>query len=275
LGIKLKVKKKGKKYVCRTKVANGVKKKLADKLKHQTKRIREETTVKHVSKLNSMILGMQNYYSMATMVNHDFSDIAFQVNRTIENRLSKVLSEKGSKSKPFQKFYGEYNYKPYCVADIRIFPIAGVTFNAPMNFSQEICDYTKEGREKIHKKLKSVSPVVLKYLVEKPIKDETIEYNDNRIARYSGQNGCCFITGKPLVIGDIECHHKKPRDDGGKDTYRNLCLVKYDIHKLIHASDEITIKRYYNKVKSCFDEDTLSKLNKLRAKAGNDCIELT
>ena len=275
LGIKLKVRKKGNEYVGRSKVANGVKKKLADKLKHQIKRIREETTVKQVSKLNSMILGMQNYYSMATMVSKDFSDIAFQVNRTLENRLSSDLSEKGTESKTFQKFYEGYNYKPYYVAGIRIFPIAGVTFDAPMNFSQEICDYTRTGREKIHEKLKSVSPVVLKYLVENPVKDETIEYNDNRIARYSGQNGCCFITGIPLEIGDIECHHKKPRDDGGNDTYRNLCLVKYDIHKLIHATKKETINRYYDKVKGILDEDALSKLNKLRTKAGNDCIEIT
>ncbi|AGB40181.1 Retron-type reverse transcriptase [Halobacteroides halobius DSM 5150] len=275
LGIKLKVVKKGNKYICRSKVANGVKPKLINKFRNQIQRIRRKTTPKEVSKLNSMILGMQNYYSMATYVNKDFSDIAFKVNRTLRKRLSEILSEKGTESKTFQKFYGEYNYKPHCVAGIRIFPIAGVTFKAPMNFSQEICDYTRIGREKIHKKLRSVSPVVLKYLVENPVRDKSIKYNDNRIARYSGQNGCCFVTGIPLGIGDIECHHKRPEKDGGKDTYRNLCLVTKDIHKLIHATKKKTIKRYYDKVKCYFDENTLSKLNKLRTKAGNDCIELS
>ncbi|MBM7557914.1 group II intron reverse transcriptase/maturase [Halanaerobacter jeridensis] len=275
LGIKLRVVKKGNSYVTRTRIANGVKKKLADKLKKQIRQIRQETTTKQVSKLNSMILGMHNYYSMASLVNKDFSEIAFLVNRTLENRLRSVLSRKGTESKAFLKFYREYNYKSYYVAGIRIFPIAGVIFNAPKKFSQEICDYTRTGREKIHEKLRSVSPVVLKYLVENPVQGETVEYNDNRVARYSGQNGCCFITGMPLEIGDVECHHKKPRDDGGKDTYRNLCLVKYDIHKLIHATKVETINRYYDKVKVIFDEDALSKLNKLRAKAGNDCIEPT
>ncbi|MCK8828581.1 group II intron reverse transcriptase/maturase [Natroniella acetigena] len=275
LGIKLKVVKKGGKYVTRSRIANGVKKKLTDKLKRQIKQIKQETTVKQVSKLNSMILGMQNYYSMATLVNHDFRDIAFLVNRTLENRLRSSLSRKGTESKTFKKLYGNYNYKPYCVAGIKIFPIGGVTTSPPMNFSQDICDYTPKGREKIHKKLKSVSPVVMRYLVENPVQDQSIEYNDNRIARYSGQKGCCFVTGFPLFIGDIECHHKKPRELGGKDTYRNLCLVKKDIHKLIHATKEKTIKRYYDKVKGYFDEEVLSKLNKFRTKAGNDCIELT
>lgn len=160
------------------------------------------------------------------------------------------------------------------MAGIKIFPIGGVTTSPPMNFSQDICDYTPEGREKIHKKLKSVSPVVQRYLVENTVQGESVEYNDNRIARYSGQNGCCFVTGKPLTIDNIECHHKKPRSMGGKDTYRNLCLVTKSVHKLIHSTEPKTIKRYYDKVKSYFDEEVLSKLNKFRIKAGNDCIEL-
>jgi len=271
----LKVVKKGNKYVCKSRVANGVKKKLADKLKQQIKIIRKEITQKQVSKLNSMILGMQNYYSMATHVNIDFSEIAFQVNRVLENRLNEILSKKGTKSKTFKKLYGKYNYKSYYIADIKIFPIAGVTFQIPRNFSQEICDYTKRGRENTHKKLKSVSSVVMEYLVKNPVQDQSVEYNDNRIARYSGQNGCCFVTGKPLTVGNIKCHHKKLRSMGGKDTYRNLCLVTSSVHKMIHATKQETIKRYYDKVKGYFDEDTLSKLNKFRTKAGNDCIELT
>ena len=274
LGIKLKVVKKGKKYVCKSKIANGVKKKLVNKLTKQIKEIRQNTTIKQVSKLNSMILGMHNYYSMATHVNLNFSEIAFLVNRILENRLKSVLSTTGTESKTFKKIYGKYNFQTYCIADIKIFPIGGVTTKPPMNFSQEICDYTLEGRRKIHKKLQSVSPVVQKYLVENPVKNQSIKYNDNRIARYSGQNGCCFITGKPLTIGDIECHHKKPRSKDGKDTYRNLCLVKTDIHKLIHATLKDTIKRYYNKVKSYFDKEILSKLNKFRIKVGNERIEL-
>ena len=274
LGIKMKVVKKGKKYVCKSRIANGVKSKLANKLRKQIKQIRQDITPQQVSKLNGQILGMQNYYSMATHVNIDFSEIAFLVNRTLENRLKSVLSRTGTESKAFKKIYESYNYKPYCVASIKIFPIAGVTTSPPMNFSQEICDYTPEGREKVHKKLRSVSPVVQRYLVENPVQGQSVEYNDNRIARYSGQNGCCFVTGKPLTIGNIECHHKKLRSMGGKDTYRNLCLVTKNIHKLIHSTKPETIKRYYDKVKGYFDEEILSKLNKFRTKAGNDCIEL-
>jgi hypothetical protein len=39
-----------------------------------------------------------------------------------------------------------------------------------MNFSQEICDYSKNGREKIHENLQNVAPHILNYLVDNPVK---------------------------------------------------------------------------------------------------------
>lgn len=275
LGIKFKVFQRANKYIIKSRITKETKSRLAYKLKKQIKVIQKENTQKQIAKFNSMILGMQNYYSMATLVSHDFREIAFKVNRTLENRLWASLSEKGNESNLYKKLYSEYNSKPYYVAGLRIFPISAVKTDPPMNFSQEICDYTVKGRKKIHERLKNVSPYILNYLVENPIKGETIEYNDNRISRYSGQNGCCYITGKPLLIGDIECHHKKPRCKGGKDNYRNLILISKNIHKLIHAKNQETIQKYLNKVnKMYFDDEALSKLNKFRSKVGNECIKI-
>jgi len=123
--------------------------------------------------------------------------------------------------------------------------------------------------------LKNVLPYILNYLVENPIKGETIEYNDNRISRYSGQNGCCYIISRPLLIGNIECHHKNPYCKGGEDNYRNLILISKNIHKLIHAKNQETIQKYLNKVnKMYFDDEALSKLNKFLSKVGNECIKM-
>ncbi|WP_041607653.1 group II intron reverse transcriptase/maturase [Halobacteroides halobius] len=274
LGIKFKAIKKGNRYVCKSNLTQHTKDRLTKKLKQQVKSIEKDTTAKEASKLNAMILGMHNYYSMATHVSLDFGDIAFQVARTLKNRLRTNLSEKGHISRTYKKFYGHYNFKPYYIAGIKIFPIRGVITKPPNSFQQDICDYTKKGREKIHNNLKYASPHILNYLVKNPIKGETVEYNDNRIARYSGQNGCCYITGKPLNIGNIECHHKKARDDGGGDNYRNLILVTRNVHKLIHAKNKETICKYLEMLESWLDDDTLSKLNKFRSKVGNDCIEV-
>ncbi|MGM0502863.1 MAG: group II intron reverse transcriptase/maturase [Bacillota bacterium] len=274
LGIKIKAKKKGNKYVSKSIISQKVKSKIAYKLKQQIKEIKENPKEKEVNKLNSMILGVQNYYSMATDVNLDFNEIAFTVNRTLENRLRALFCERSYKSRTFEKYYGRYNYKKHIIAGIKIFPIGGVTTSPPMNFKQETCNYTVEGRKRIHQELKRVRPQRLKELIRDPVKNQSVEYNDNRISRYCGQNACCYITGLPLIIDEMECHHKKPKHMGGNDNYNNLILVDKDIHKLIHATKQEIINNYYNRIKVYLDEKALSKLNKFRSKLGNDGIEV-
>ena len=51
----------------------------------------------------------------------------------------------------------------------------------------------------------------------------------------------------------------------------NLTLVLIDVHRLIHAKKENTIRRYMEMLK--LDEKQLSKLNQLRKEAGLDQIK--
>lgn len=272
LGIKFKVRRKGNKFVTKSVISKNVKSKIAYKLKEQIKTIQRNTTVKNVSRLNAMILGMHNYYRMVTDVNMEFNPIAFRVNRILETRLRRVLSKKGVTTETFYKYYGKYNIKPYFIAGIRIFPIAGITNKPPLNFTQDICNYTKKGRELIHNNLKKVSINILKYLMDNPVEGQSVEYNDNRLSRYSGQNGRCYISGEPLTIGNMELHHIKPKKYGGSDNYKNLILVTYKIHKLIHATKDKTIHRYLEHQN--FDDKSLAKLNKFRSKIGVNHIEV-
>lgn len=46
-----------------------------------------------------------------------------------------------------------YNIKTYFIGGIGIFPIAGIRTKPPMNFTQDICNYTDKGRKIIHKNL--------------------------------------------------------------------------------------------------------------------------
>ena len=64
---------------------------------------------------------------------------------------------------------------------------------------------------------------------------------------------------------DIHCHHQIPVSNGGTDEYANLVLVCKEVHILIHASLETTIKQYLQSLH--LDEIQLKKLNKLRIKA--------
>ena len=96
-----------------------------------------------------------------------------------------------------------------------------------------------------------------------PILYRSIEYNDNRLSLYSAQMGKCAVSGKMLSIGDIHCHHKVPRQFGGKDSYQNLVLVCEDVHHLIHATSSDAIQKYLEALN--LDQKQKEKLEKLRS----------
>lgn len=91
----------------------------------------------------------------------------------------------------------------------------------------------------------------------------TIEYNDNRLSLYSAQMGKCAVTGAKLMIGDIFCHHKVPRCNGGTDAYQNLILLCGNAHRLIHATDTDTIARLTDSLNLTPKQKT--KVDKLRS----------
>ena len=152
------------------------------------------------------------------------------------------------------------------MAGITIFPIYGCTFKIPLSFTQEICKYTPKGRQLIHSKLNNASYLV-QYLLNSKEYDKSVEYNDNRISLMAGQNGKCSVTGESLTIGNMECHHKKPKMLGGSDEYKNLVWLMADVHKLIHATQPDTIEKYMNTLK--LDPKALKKVNSLRLSAEN------
>ncbi|MFH5796796.1 group II intron reverse transcriptase/maturase, partial [Clostridium perfringens] len=135
------------------------------KLKTHLIKLQKKTTMNNILIYNSMVLGLHNYYKIATHISYDFGKIAFIVNKSLYNRTHKIRSNSGTKSKAYEKFYGSYNYKTVYVWKIALFPIGAIKTNPPMNFSQETCNYTKNGREKIHQKLQNIDYLSLKYLM--------------------------------------------------------------------------------------------------------------
>jgi len=279
LGFAVFVYKKKGEFVTRSNISDKAKISMKAKLKEQTKAIQRETTPQQVNLLNSMILGMHQYYEIATLCSKDFSDINFVVRKSLHIRLKrktkkvkgrrKVITkpeDEPAKSKTYQKFYGDYKQKPNVVAGITIFPIYGCKYKAPMSFTQEINKFTEIGRKLIHSKLGNVRSLV-RYLLKCKEYDRSVEYNDNRISLMAGQNGKCGVTGKPLVIGNMVCHHKKPKELGGSDVYKNLIWITTEVHMLIHATTPETIERYLSILK--LDPKALKKVNSLRLSAEN------
>ena len=271
LGFKMKVVRNKEKHTVKSFMTNKAKKNAKLKIKQHIKRIKKNTTPTEVSKLNATILGLQNFYQQATMVTKDFSEIAFSVKRTLYNSLKHVSSENGEVSKYYKTHYKNYlGKKKIFVAKVAIFPIDGVKHKNPKNFTQEINNYTNEGRSLIHKTQKSVSEGIIRYLVKNPVINQSIEYNDNRISKYIAQKGICYVTGEPLILNDMELHHKKPKSLGGTDKYSNLVFVTKAVHKLIHATNEETIRKYLQQIK--LTQESKDKVNKLRVTAGNEIL---
>lgn len=271
LGFKLKAVKKRNKYVCKSHMTDKAKENAIHSIKKGVKLLVENNNSAQVNKYNSMVLGLHQYYCIASHVNIDFNEISYKTIRTIKNRLKNIVSRKITKMpKAYEKYYGSYNLKPRCIQGIPLYPVFGVTCKTPINFSQDICNFTKEGRVKVHSYLQKVHIDVLRYLLENPVKGQSIEYNDNRISLYVGQNGLCTITKQPLQIGDMECHHRRPKHLNGNDEYKNLIFITSRVHTLIHATVTETIEKYLNELK--LTTEMIEKINKLRSLVSNESI---
>ena len=267
LGFKIKVRNKGKKKVVKSQISDKAKIKIITNLKDKLIKLQKNTTRNNVVSYNAAILGVHNYYRVATHVSLDFSKIAYIVNKSLNNRTKKIRSQNGTKSKVYERVYGHYNFKVTYVHEIALFPIGGIKTKPPMNFSQDISNYTKEGRFKIHQRLKNIDTLILKYLMENPIPTESIELNDNRISLFVGQGGKCAISGEYLELEEMEVHHKIPKYLGGTDEYSNLIYIKSNIHKIIHATQIDLLQEYLSNKN--LDKKTLKKVKELRILVGN------
>ena len=267
LGFKLKLRKKSGKWILKSHMADKAKDNCKSKIREAIAQIRKEPNQWSVMRFNATILGLHNYFKIATNVYVDFDRIAFDVRKTLLCRTKTHRTKTGSKSKAFQNFYGEFTGKVFYVEKMALYPVNGVKTSPPMCFTQSICNYTQEGRRKIHEMQKSVSPQILQYLMENPIKGKSVELNDNRVSMCVAQRGKCAITHEPLETKDMEVHHISPIELGGKDNYENLVLVTYTVHKLIHATTPETIEKYKEMLNNV--DVNWTRLNKLRLLAGN------
>lgn len=267
LGIKLKLWKKGEKYVVKSHMTDKSIEKCKEQLKEKVKVIQHDANGIHVQHFNATVLGVHGYYKIVSHISKDFAQIAFHVNKSLYCRTKCIRSKTGKKSKAYEKFYGKSKVKPLYIQGVALYPIHFVQTTPPVCFSQDVCNYTPQGRKKIHDRLQNFNYDILIYLMNNPVNGQSVEYNDNRISLYVGQRGRCFITGEKLQISNMEAHHKIPKYLGGKDEYRNLVYVTFDVHKLIHATTEETIEKYLLRLKKLPVD--LERLNKLRILVGN------
>ncbi len=281
LGFKIKVHRKGKrreqkaKYVIYSRVSDKALKRIKDTTSRIIRRIEfpkdEKKEVYAIDFYNSFVMGVHNYYCLATCVNMDFDKIAFHVRKKLRNRLKTRLSRKGViQYKYVEEKYGKSKEIRF-IHGKAIIPIGYVQHQKPMWKNGKVNKYTPEGRKEIHNQLQKVNLNILHYLMRNPIKNQSVEYNDNRLSLYCAMQGKCAITKTILEKDNIHCHHIIPRKDGGGDNYQNLLLIDKRVHILLHTTKAETIEKYLEILN--LSKAQLNKLNAYRAILNLTAIE--
>lgn len=157
LGFKLKVRKKGKKYVVRSHICDKAYKSAHAKLSKEVHDLEhvpnEDAQFMQLQRYNAVVAGLHEYYCIATDIVDDFGRLAFSVNKQLRNRLRKDILKKGHLRNGFIKEkYGDSKQ----IRFLRGRPIVPIGYARPRNAQHKrksINKYTAEGRKLIHKNL--------------------------------------------------------------------------------------------------------------------------
>jgi len=286
LGFKLKVVKRGKtkrgrnkgqpKYVVESHVRGKAMTNIKAKLDELIYAIQHPQNKRHseyeeISKYNSFVIGVHDYYCMATKASLDFRKVAFSVHKSLRARLQKrVKTAKMVKKKKIpchitnvvKERYGRSEQLRY-VNGIALAPIGYIRHEYPIQRKPTVNSYTVIGRAEIHKNLENVDMNILHYLMRNPVANRSIEYNDNRLSLYAAQKGKCAVTRAVMEIGDIHCHNKTPRYLGGTDAYQNLVLVCENVRRAIYATSPDAMTKHMDILN--LKPEQLKKLENLRS----------
>jgi len=276
LGFKIKVHQKGQKQVVKSHMCDKAIEHQNHKLVKQAKKIAKPPKGRkeydEIILYNSMVMGVQNYYRIATHVNLDCDKLQYAVSRVLHNRLRTQKENRLRRTgRPLtqaeRERYGKSRQIRFVAGSQEpIYPIGYVQHKNPIAKRRSICCYTLEGRMGLHDNLRINSSLMLS-VMRQPLYGRSTEYADNRISLFSAQWGKCAVTGREFEnVGDIHCHHKEPRSKGGTDKYDNLALVLEPIHKLIHATDSDIIAKYLKAFQ--LKKSQLKKVNEYRQRAG-------
>lgn len=265
LGFELKAKKKRNKYVANTHISKKNRKRIIERVKEHLKKLQKEPSWKNIAQYNSYILGIHNYYGVASHVNIDFSKIAYSLLYTYYNRLKSVGEYLIPRSPPpaYKKFY-KNKMRTHKIGGHYLYPISDIQWRRGLCFTQSVCDYTDIGRMRKYSSLEIPILEEIGKLQMISTSNLNIEFTDNRLSKYSMQNGKCAIKGIFLMAEEVHCHHIIPKKLGGTDEFENLLIVHLWVHILIHAENQQTIEKYKRLLK--LSDKQLNNLNKYREK---------
>ena len=277
LGFKIKVIPKGKTkhgYVAKTDMNQKALKKAKTNLKLKVKDIVRHTTTFQIARYNLAVMGMQNYYCVATNIYNNLTEVSYALLPTTRVRFKKI-----AKLIPFETTSQDFQMKTtgirpqtkiIMIADTPLLPINGVKHKNPLNFSQDICNFTEHGRSRIHEEIALVTKGEIRILLEYKDTTKSVEFNDNRISVFIAQQGNCYITNRRHSPTDMVCIYKNITETD-RDKYQNLVFVEIPISKAILTESVEQAKMWL--MNYGLNSQQKKKLNKIRANYGYQTIK--
>ena len=268
LGFRIKLRRKSNSWVITSNVCDKaihrISKEMADSVKAiQSSKTAEEISL-NVGDYNAKVIGVQDYYCIATRVNLNFSDIAHPINGQLLHRIDGIKKQGEIKNRYLRKRYGKSKQMRW-IGETPLVPLAYVQFKIPMRKSRKINPYTSEGRAEIHDNLR-IDVNSMLWLMRHPISTESVRYNDNRVSLYAGQDGKCAITGKKLDVQTCICYRKTNDCKKGNDSYQNLLLLSLQGLAIVSSEDMMSVVALVKEYS--LNAKVITKVNKLRATAG-------
>ncbi|HBF8435711.1 TPA: group II intron reverse transcriptase/maturase [Clostridioides difficile] len=277
LGFKIKVIPKGKTkhgYVAKTDMNQKALKKAKTNLKLKVKDIVRHTTTFQIARYNLAVMGMQNYYCVSTNIYNNLTEVSYALLPTTRVRFKKI-----AKLIPFETTSQDFQMKTtgirpqtkiIMIADTPLLPINGVKHKNPLNFSQDICNFTEHGRSRIHEEIALVTKGEIRILLEYKDTTKSVEFNDNRISVFIAQQGNCYITNRRHSPTDMVCIYKNITETD-RDKYQNLVFVEIPISKAILTESVQQAKMWL--MNYGLSSQQKKKLNKIRANYGYQAIK--
>ena len=268
LGFRIKLRRKSNSWVITSNVCDKaihrIGKEMADSVKAiQSSKTAEEISL-NVGDYNAKVIGVQDYYCIATRVNLNFSDIARPINGQLLHRIDGIKKQGEIKNRYLRKRYGKSKQMRW-IGETPLVPLAYVQFKIPMRKSRKINPYTPEGRAEIHDNLR-IDVNSMLWLMRHPIPTESVRYNDNRVSLYAGQDGKCAITGKKLDVQTCICYRKTNNCKKDNDSYQNLLLLSLQGLAIVSSEDMMSVVALVKEYS--LNAKVITKVNKLRATAG-------
>lgn len=280
LGFKIMVYHKGEKYVVKSHICDKKLKAEENKLIQQAKRIASPANGRkqadEISLYDEMVMGIHNYYQMATCISLDCRDIHRKVMTVLTNRLhdesgSQLMRDGGAMTIAEKARYGHSSMVRYVAGNNRpIYPIAYVKYKPVMGISASVCSFTPEGRKKLHENLK-LNMALFSALRNRPPDGHSLEYADSILSLLSAQRCKCAISGEGFICAEnICCHMLLPKSLGGQERYKNMVLIHVRYQPLLLNDEAWMLKELCNYLS--VTKKQLAKINELRKAAKMDTI---